>query len=158
LCLPSITTSFLNIEVNPRSNSLLYSVKVWLTSAVVGPLIYFGSSNMLNCYDYEFLGDGFLKFLTGPYLFIILFGALLSSLTWAIFYFLIRMVLIEMFPGAKHIRYAIAFVGISLTFATFLMMPFITQFTLDAICFTGSYAFCIGLGAIFFELTIDYKL
>lgn len=139
------------------SNSLLYSVKIWLTSAVVGPLVYFGSSNLLHCYDEEFFGVGFLKFLTGGYLFVVFFGALLSSLTWLIFYFLIRMVLIGMFPGAKHIRYIIALVGILLTFATFLIIPG-RWFTLEALCLVGSYALIIGAGSLFYDLKVEYKL
>jgi hypothetical protein len=139
-----------------RSNALLYSIKVWLTSAAVGPLIYFGSTNLLHCHDDEFLGNSFLQFLTEGYMFIVFFGALLSSITWAIFYFLIKMVVIEMFPGAKHPKLIIALLGVLLTIGTFLMMPG-GVFSLDGLCVIGSYALIIGVGSLLYNLNIEYE-
>ncbi|RYU89287.1 hypothetical protein EWM62_13205 [Mucilaginibacter terrigena] len=145
--------SFVYLFIGAQSNSFSYSLKVWLTSVVVGPLIYFGATNLFHCYDDEFLGHNFIDYLAGAYMFIVLFSAIFSLTTWISFYFLIRLLVTRDVLKIKYLKYLIALIGVLLTVITFSVMPGF-RINADYICITFAYCFCIAGCSYFYKLEI----
>jgi hypothetical protein len=96
--------------------ALIYSLKVWLSSCVVTPVIF----AMLR---FHYFGVGSLMFLPLSIIFIILATILTSSLTWFVFYLSIRVILKYSDVPTRRLKILIVGEGlILLTFWLFLLI------------------------------------
>ena len=134
-----------------QSNSYSYSVKVWLTSVSVGPVTLLGinlhNNNAQGIASY--LADVFLY-----YMLCIIFGGLLSILTWLTFLFMIKG-LVATFPSSRHLKHLIAATGALLTACTFAFFGWsIFNPHNEFFYLMLTYAICIAGGSYFYKLEI----
>jgi hypothetical protein len=133
-----------------QANSFSYSLKVWLTSVVLAPVISFIIDACTNKYYPSFgnyLSNEF------PFLIIcIILCGVFSFLTWIIFLFIIKG-LIASCPSPQHIKHLIAVAGVVLTAGTFAF-PMPEAFNVNNGFFYLMLANCICIagGSYFYKL------
>jgi hypothetical protein len=128
--------------------SLRYSLRVWLTSVLLAPLIYIIVQWVLSSNRFD--PDSVLGF----YPIIVFFELIFSFVTWLIFWGITELTAI--FLMKKSLRKWLMFIaGISLTAGTFLLFSLpVNSFSFNDISFDLmlSNCFCIGIGSWYFRL------
>ena len=112
MCQPPYIPKYINMQ----SNSFSYSLKVWLTSVTVAPVIFYSIDASTNRYYPNFGNHLSNEF---PFLIIcIILCGVFSFLTWVLFLFIIKG-LIASCPSPPLIKHLIAVTGVVLTAGTF---------------------------------------
>jgi hypothetical protein len=136
-----------------RSNSLLYSIKVWLTSVIIAPVIYLLIESCLKRDYYSSITD-YMNEEISKYAMCVLFGGIFSLLTWVIFLFIIKG-LIASCPSSRQIKHLIAVAGVVLTAGTFaLAMPEAFHVHNEFFYLMLANCICIAGGSWYYNLEI----
>ncbi len=137
-----------------RSNTVLYSLRVWLTSVFVAPVVLFLTDLCINKHPLSlgrYMNDA------PYYLLYVIFGGIFSFLTWLTFLFIIKG-LIASFSSSRQLKHLIAVAGALLTVGTF---AFFGRRVFDVhnefFYMMLSYAICIAGGSYFYKLEITQE-
>ncbi|MFA6247825.1 MAG: hypothetical protein WC615_12890 [Mucilaginibacter sp.] len=137
-----------------QSNSFSYSLKVWLTSVFVAPVVFFLIDLCINKHT---LSLGMYMNDAPYYLLYVIFGGILSFFTWLTFLFIIKG-LIATFPSSGQIKHLIAVAGTLLTVGTFAFFGRrVFDVHNDFFYMMLSYAICIAGGSYFYNLESTQK-
>jgi len=134
-------------------HSLRYSLKVWLSSVFLAPLIY----DIIQFFFNRAQPDA----VTNLYPVVILFELIFSFFTWLIFWGIT--VITRRFLDQRYLRrILLSVIGIILTIATFVLITFPNiPISINDIAFslTLSNCICIGIASLAFNLDpqIDYE-
>jgi uncharacterized membrane protein len=126
-------------------NSLKYSLKVWLTSVLVSPLIFVLLLCLKQTKDITEIFNNELSLLFG-YVTFVFVQMILSCVTWFLFWIFI--LLMASSQLSQRIRiWAIFFVAMILTVGTFalILLPFDSSNDRDGLI-NLMYANCMGIG------------
>jgi hypothetical protein len=138
-----------------KNDILIYSLKVWLTSVVVAPLLFLTAMLIKDGLRFSSQTD-LLRTGICLYLLYIAFGLFFSIITWLVFWLLIELVVFYILKPAI-MCWIIFFTGISLTAATFLLATIFffpiglvvdPAFLVLMLC----YCFCIGCGVWLYKI------
>jgi hypothetical protein len=133
-----------------QSNSVVYSIKIWLTSVFTAPVIFISISALQsqNHYDNPITRQLYL------YGVCILMGALLSFITWMLFLLIIKVFIIY-FYNIKAIKIITGVLGMLLTFGTFFVFLGLELFSDNGLLFlVMTYIICIGSSSLCYNLRI----
>nr|WP_067062770.1 hypothetical protein [Mucilaginibacter sp. L294] len=138
-----------------QSNSFTYSLKVWLTSVVLAPVIFFIIDASTNKY-YPGFGNYFSN--EFPFLIIcIIFCGVFSFLTWVIFLFIIKGFIASWSP-LRQIKHLIVVAGVVLTAGTFAsVMPEAFNIHNGFFYLMLANCVCVAGGSYFYKLEITPK-
>lgn len=136
-----------------KVHTILYSLKVWATSVFVAPVLFFIASALRLFPQFNGMFRSFFAELT-MYPVYVLFGLVLSFVTWLIFWFTIA--IWELIPFTPLVRtWFICLTGILLTIITFIatLIPvnFFNVNNNDFILMLSN-CICIGFGTWYFKL------
>ena len=132
-----------------QANSFSYSLKVWLTSVVVGPVMFFIIDLCINKQSLSlgrYINDA-------PYYFLyVIFGGVCSFPTWVTFLLIIKG-LIASFPSSRQLKHPVAVAGALLTAGTFAFFGW-RAFDVhnNFFCMMLAYASCIAGASYFYKL------
>ena len=133
------------------SNSIIYSLKIWLTSVLLAPVIYIVAiSFKQNHQDFSTLILDQLSI----YLICIFFGSFLSFFTWLLFLLSIKATTLYAY-SIKQCKFIISFIGVLLTIGTFALFlsPSISIHD-DLFSLMLGNCICITGGTWFYELRV----
>ena len=136
-----------------KHNSFLYSLKVWLTSVVLSPVIYVLLLAIRQVADLrEMLNTGI--WMISEYIIFVVAQFIFSFITWILFVAVI-LISARISMAQTFRKWIIFFAGIGLTVATFILM--LSPFDLfnDAnglINLMYANCFCIGWGVWYYNL------
>jgi len=137
-----------------NTNSVLYSLKVWLTSVVLAPVIYLIIS-VCQSQNHYLSSFNFISEQVSTYVMFLLAGGLLSFITWILFIFIIKIITLY-FQSVNIIKSIVAISGVLLTFGTFaVFMPMPINPYNDFFYLILAYGGCIAGGAYFYKLEIS---
>ncbi len=136
--------------INSMVTNLLYSLKVWLTSVLLSPVLYIVLIVIKN-FDVSLRLYSF----GSTYILLVLFSFLFSFLTWFVF-FLIIMVISNYACSETIARVIICITGMTMTAATFRLTIFQNGFTISDIYIYLMFAncFCIGAGSWIYKFRL----
>lgn len=136
--------------IGKQSNSIVYSLKVWLTSVIVAPIIYLIVSDLQSQNHY----DSFIIKQLYLYGICIIAGTLFSFITWMLFLLIIKVLTIY-FHNVKAIKIITSVLGMLLTYGTFAVFLGLEIYT-DTGLFSlvMAYVICIGGGSLWYNLRI----
>ena len=135
-----------------QSNSFLYSLRIWLTSVGLAPVIYLLIRWYTERNDHSSLND----YLSGQitiYAICLVFGGIFSVITWVIFIFVIEM-LVRCFPLLPQLKLIIALAGMLLTIGTFSLFFSFPGFGNELFYLMLSNCICIAAGSFFYKLSV----
>lgn len=136
--------------ISKPSSSVVYSLKVWLTSVIVAPGIWSFISALQSQNHYA---DSMARLL---YLYgiCVILGALFSFITWMLFLLIIK-VLVIYFHDVKAIKIIASVIGMLLTYGTFAVFLGLALYTdIGIFSLVTAYVTCIGGGSLFYDLNI----
>jgi hypothetical protein len=129
---------------------LLYSLKVWLTSVILAPIIAFTAGSLHSIKTKDFSLSFFWTSLQ-LYVTFILLGSILSVITWLIFW-LTSILTYQYTAKIVHRKLIMSLMGAVLTILTFLL--FFSSgdiFHGFPIAVVASYGFCIVGGSLIYS-------
>jgi hypothetical protein len=136
-----------------NTNSILYSLKVWLTSVGLAPVMYLIIDSWQR-ENYYSTFTGFINQQIGKYIVCLIFGGIFSFLTWLTFLFIIKG-LIATFPSSQQLKHLIAVAGILLTAFTFaLVLPETFNVHNEFFYLMLANCVCIAGGSYLYKLEI----
>ncbi|MDB5125965.1 MAG: hypothetical protein JWQ85_197 [Mucilaginibacter sp.] len=135
-----------------QSNSFVYSVKVWLTSVVLAPLMFLIIEICSNN-RYHLNSTAFIDQQISTYAICVVFGGIFSLITWLLFFFIIKVITIY-FPPVREVKYGIAVIGALLTFGTFSIFFPVFDIQDEFFYLMISNCICIAGGSCFYKLEI----
>lgn len=135
------------------SHSFKYATKVWLTSVLISPLVYFLISRTLDLRKLQIEAVG----LEGFILFSIIAGLLFSLPSWTVFFFVVKF--INKQPNSIIVKKTIiGLTGILLTFIPFYLVFFKDNFEPQLnfhLKLLTSYSLTIIIGILIYQLRPD---
>lgn len=140
-----------------ETSSILYSLKVWLTSVVLAPLIYIVIQACLGeSYQLGFAAGLYEQI--KEYALLILLVGLFSFCTWVAFILSIVGVSI-CFPSFRYLKYVIALIGVLLTAGTFeFFLPEAFSIHSEYFLLMLANCICIAGGSCFYKLETAREL
>jgi hypothetical protein len=140
-----------------ETSSILYSLKVWLTSVLLAPVIYLVIQACLSkVYQLDFIT--MLNDQIAQYAVLVMFGGLFSLCTWLAF-FLSVIGLILCFPSYSHLKYVIAVLGVLFTAGTFrFFLPESYGMQSEFFPLMLANCICIAAGSFFYKLEVTKQL
>lgn len=132
------------------TTNLLYSLKIWLTSVLLAPILYLIIMNLKDLGGTQQTGAvGEMYFL------LIIFGVAFSFVTWFIFFMLI-MLISSYAPNEISARLIICVTGILLVLTTFMVTIFNYRLTNDGdfIYLVAANCICIGAGSWIYKFKL----
>ncbi|MES2265354.1 MAG: hypothetical protein V4520_01255 [Bacteroidota bacterium] len=138
-----------------QSNSFSFSLKIWVTSVIIGPIL-FGLVQWLKG-NHLWISEGapVLEQLYSYFLFVI-FGGFFSIITWILFFLILKIITLYLYQ-VDIIKIIIAVLGMLLTFGTFaVFVPTQVNPNSEFFYLMLSYAASIGVGPWFYKLEIMY--
>jgi len=136
-----------------QSNSFVYSLKVWLTSVALAPIIYLCIEACIKK-NYYASFTAFLNEQIGIYVMCILFGGLFSLLTWLLFFVIIKFVIIYL-NRAWGIKYLLSLIGALLTIGTFAIFFPVLDVHTEFFYLMVANCICISGGSLYYHLEIQ---
>jgi uncharacterized membrane protein YedE/YeeE len=135
-----------------QPNSFSYTLKVWLTSVFLAPVIYLVIESGTKTNSYLTLGD-YMNEQIASYTICVIFGGLFSSLTWVLFYLCTKVILL--FYASDHIRYFFVVLGLVLTAGTFaVFLPSVFNVHDEFFYLMTANCICIASAAAFYKLDV----
>nr|WP_067062764.1 hypothetical protein [Mucilaginibacter sp. L294] len=138
-----------------NTNSILYSLKVWLTSVVLAPVIYLTINSCLGKKNQTGFWD-FVSEQISIYGGCEIFGIILSFFTWVLFILIIKGI-ITCFSVFPQLKFVIASVGLLLTIGTFWVFFSVSRFVDGYYYLMMANCICIVGGSLFYDLMVDGK-
>jgi hypothetical protein len=136
-----------------NTNSILYSLRVWLTSVFLAPLVFVMVETFKN-QSYQPGFAGFISEKATEYLGCVIFGGIFSFFTWVIFILIIKG-LITALSGYPQLKMIIVITGVLLSAGTFaVFLPESFRFYNEFFYLMSANCMCIGGGAWFYKLEI----
>jgi hypothetical protein len=140
-----------------KSNSFIYSIKVWLTSVAIAPVIYLLIESCLKRDYYPSITD-YMNEEISKYAMCVLFGGIFSLLTWVLFFLIIKGIIL-FYPSADQVKYVIIVLGVLLTTATFaVFLPPVFNVHNEFFYLMLANCICIAGGSWFYKLDIWQEL
>ena len=137
-----------------QSNVLSYSLKIWLTSVILAPVIYLIIDSCSKTYSNLNLND-FIDQQIQAYMACTFFGAIFSVLTWVLYYLVMKVIML-FYPTAYIAKITFATLGALLTAGTFkLVLPETFNANDDFFPLMVANCICIASGALFYNLKLD---
>ena len=102
-----------------RSNSFIYSFKIWLTALFIAPALNLVVDNVMRRQLENGIGQVVLDQFC-LYLLFVLFGGITSFLTWLLLFLVIQIV-VKGVPVIAYPKYIIMVAGVLLTIGTFIL-------------------------------------
>lgn len=136
-----------------QSNPFIYSLKTWLTSVALAPLMFLVVESCLSHKSY-LTTEAFINEQLETYVMCLVFGGFFSLLTWLLFFLIIKVITIYL-AITQQIRFVIAGIGLLLTLGTFAI--FFPAFELHNEFFylMVSNCICIAGGSLYYRLEIS---
>ncbi|SDE54855.1 hypothetical protein SAMN05216464_107119 [Mucilaginibacter pineti] len=135
-----------------HSNSFIYSLKIWLTSVFLAPLIYIVVTSFKE--NYQDLGT-LISNQFSNYVMCVFFGSLFSFFTWVLFFLTVKITTLHA-SSIKQSKSIISLIGALLTVGTFALFlsPSISIHD-DFFYLMVGNCICISGGSWFYKLKVD---
>ncbi|MFA6247824.1 MAG: hypothetical protein WC615_12885 [Mucilaginibacter sp.] len=138
-----------------NTNSILYSLKVWITSVVLAPVLYLTVNVCLSKRNRTDFWDFILEQIS-IYGGCEIFGIIFSFFTWVLFILIIKGI-ITCFSVFSKLKFVIASVGLVLTIGTFWAFSSASRFVEGYYYLMVANCICITGGSLFYNLMVDGK-
>jgi hypothetical protein len=135
-----------------NTNSILYSLKVWLTSVGLAPAIFI----IIDSFTGENNHSSVMNFVDEKitiYAACVIFGGKISFFTWILFILIIKGI-ITCFSSFKLLKQVIAGIGVLLTLGTFAVFFRVLDIFNEPFYLIISNCICIAGGSCFYKLEI----
>ncbi|MET3977545.1 hypothetical protein ABIB62_000111 [Mucilaginibacter sp. UYP25] len=134
-------------------NSILYSLKIWLTSVALAPLIFLVVDSFTSK-DYSPDFEDLVSRQLGMYLLCVVAGSIFSFFTWVLFTLIIKGI-ITWFSLFPKIKIVIAIIGVLLTIGTFSIFLYDKEFLNEFFYLMVSNCICIAGSSLYYKLEIS---
>jgi FtsH-binding integral membrane protein len=135
-----------------NTNSILYSLKVWLTSVCLAPAMFIIIDSFTSENNYSSVTNFVSEKIT-IYAACVIFGGIISFFTWILFILIIKGI-ITCFSSFKLLKQVIAGVGVLLTLGTFAIFFRVLDIFNEPFYLIISNCICIAGGSCFYKLEI----
>ncbi|MFD0763473.1 hypothetical protein ACFQZI_01320 [Mucilaginibacter lutimaris] len=133
-----------------KANPFLYSLKIWLTSVALAPLMFLVVEASMFGKSYRTI-ETFFDQQIETYAICVVFGGIFSIITWLLFFLLIATITSN-FPVNRWMKYIIASIGVVLTFGTFAVFFPVFDVYNEFFYLMVSNCICIAAGSLYYQL------